>query len=119
MLSNYLKIAWRNLWKHKLFSFINIFGLASGLTVCMLALAHIKGALDYDSFQPNANRTYRILTDVVSLDNDTAPFATAPLPLAGALKQQYGFVEEATRVARTYNEFLGNHKRLTNGVLSL
>ena len=113
MLTNYLKIAFRNLWKYRLFSFINIFGLASGLTVCMLAMAHIKGALDYDSFHPNANRTYRILTDVVNLDNDAAPFATAPLPLAGTLKQQYGFVEEVTQVARTYNEFLGNHKRLT------
>ncbi len=113
MLANYIKIALRNVWKHKLFSFINIFGLASGLTVCMLAIAHIRGALEYDSFHPNRDRTYRVLTDVVSLDNDVAPFATAPAPLAGTLKQQYGFVEEAARVTRTYNEFLGNHKRLT------
>lgn len=113
MLANYIKIALRNLWKHKLFSFINIFGLASGLTVCMLAIAHIKGALEYDSFHPNRHRTYRVLTDVVSLDNDITAFATAPAPLAGTLKQQYGFVEEATRVTRTYNEFSGNHKRLT------
>ncbi|HEY0108735.1 MAG TPA: ABC transporter permease, partial [Fibrella sp.] len=113
MLTNYLKIALRNLWKHKLFSFINVFGLASGLTVCMLAIAHIKGALDYDSFHPNRGRTYRILTDVVSMDNDVAPFATTPMPLGALLKQQYGFVEEATRVVKTYNEFLGNHKRLT------
>ncbi|WP_020606328.1 ABC transporter permease [Spirosoma spitsbergense] len=112
MLRNYLKIAWRNLWKHRLFSFINIFGLASGLTVCMLAIAHIKGALDYDSFHPNASRTYRVLTNVVSLNNDATPFATAPLPLAATLKQQYGFVEEATRISLRYNEFLGNHKRL-------
>jgi hypothetical protein len=52
MIRNYIKIAWRNLLKHKLFSFINIFGLASGMTVCILALTHIKGAYDYDTFHP-------------------------------------------------------------------
>ncbi|NID10455.1 ABC transporter permease [Fibrivirga algicola] len=113
MLNNYLKIALRNLWKHKLFSFINVFGLASGLTVCMLAIAHIKGAFDYDSFQANRNRTYRIISDVVSRNNDKAPFATTPVPLGATLKQQYGFIEEATHVVRSYNEFLGNHKRLS------
>lgn len=112
MFRNYLKIAWRNLWKHKLFSFINVFGIASGLTVCLLAIAHTKGALDYDTFHPNRDRTYRIITDVVSSGNDVAAFATSPMPLGAALKQQYGFVDETSRVVRTYDEFLGNHKRL-------
>ncbi|MCK8496100.1 MULTISPECIES: ABC transporter permease [Spirosoma] len=113
MLSSYLKIAWRNLWKHKLFSFINVFGLASGLTVCLLAMASIKGAFDLDSFHAHADRTYRILTDVVRLNNDVSPFATSPMPLAAALKKQYDFVDQVTRVVPTRNEFLGNHKRLT------
>ena len=60
MIRSYFKIAWRNLMKHKLFSFINIFGLASAMTVCMLALIKIKDAFDYDKFHPNSNRTYRI-----------------------------------------------------------
>ncbi|MBD2699208.1 ABC transporter permease [Spirosoma sp. BT702] len=113
MLRNFLNIALRNLWKHKLFSVINVFGLASGLTVCLLALAHIKGAFDYDTFHPNRDRTYRILTDVVSLENNVSPFATTPQPLGNVLKQQYGFVDETARVVRTYGDFLGNHKRLT------
>ncbi|GAB3510357.1 ABC transporter permease [Spirosoma knui] len=113
MFKNYVKIAIRNLWKHRLFSFINVFGLASGLTVCFLAIAHIKGAFDYDNFHPNRDRTYRIITDVVGLDNDVTPFATSPMPLGTLLKQQYGFIEEATRVVRTYGEFSSNHKRLS------
>src|SRR5437868_5941533 len=44
MIKNYFKVAWRNLNKHKLLSFINIFGLASGMTMCMLALIKIKEA---------------------------------------------------------------------------
>ncbi|MBO0948236.1 ABC transporter permease [Fibrella forsythiae] len=113
MLTNYIKIALRNLWKHKLFSFINVFGLASGLTVCMLAIAHIKGAFDYDAFHQSRERTYRIISDVVSLTNDKAPFATTPKPLGATLKQQYGFIDEASYVVRSYDEFLGNHKRLS------
>jgi putative ABC transport system permease protein len=112
MFKNYVRIALRNLWKHKLFSFINVFGLASGLTVCLLAIAHIKGSFDYDSFHPNRDRTYRIITDVVGLDNDVTPFATSPMLLGSLLKQQYGFVEDAARVVRAYGEFSGNHKRL-------
>ncbi|CCH51901.1 protein of unknown function DUF214 [Fibrisoma limi BUZ 3] len=113
MLQNYLKIALRNLWKHKLFSFINVFGLASGLTVCLLAIAHIKGTFDYDNFHPNRDRTYRIITDVIGKDNDLASFATSPMPLGALLKQQYGFIEEAARAVKEYGEFTGNHKRLT------
>ena len=112
MLQNFLKTALRNLWKHKLFSFINIFGLASGMLVCLLAMIDIKGAFDYDSFHPNANRTYRIITDVTSTNNDEQGFATSPMPLADALKKDYPFVEEATLVVRTYGEFSANRKQL-------
>lgn len=112
MLRNYLKIAWRNLWKHKLFSFINIFGLASALTVCLLAIAHIKGAFDHDSFHPNRDRICRVLTDVVSTSNDVVPYASSPVPLAGVLKRDYAFVEATARITRTYGEISGNSRRL-------
>ena len=112
MLQNFLKTAFRNLWKHKLFSFINIFGLASGMLVCLLAMIDIKGAFDYDSFHPHADRTYRILTDVTNATNDEQGFATSPMPLADALKKDYPFVEEATRVVRNHGEFSANRKQL-------
>jgi len=112
MFRNYFKIAVRNIWKHKLFSIINIFGLASGLMVCMLAIAHIKGAFDYDNFHPNRNRIYRIITDVTGKDNDKITYATSPMPLAETLKGDYNFVEETARVVRTYGDVLGNTRRL-------
>jgi putative ABC transport system permease protein len=64
MLKNYLKIALRTLSRHKLFSFINIFGLALSMSVCMIVMIRIKDQLSYDSFHPHANRTYRILSEV-------------------------------------------------------
>lgn len=112
MLRNYLKTALRNLWKHKLFSFINVFGLASGMLVCLLAMISIKGAFDYDSFHPHPDRTYRILTDVTATTNDEQGFATTPLPLGEELKHNYPFVEEATRVIRNYGEVTANRKQL-------
>ncbi|WP_461064857.1 ABC transporter permease [Spirosoma horti] len=112
MLRNYLKTALRNLWKHKLFSFINVFGLASGMLVCLLAMIDIKGAFDYDSFHPNRDRTYRIITDATTRTNDKLSFATTPLPVADALARNYPFVEAVTRVVRSYGEVTTNGKQL-------
>lgn len=98
MLRNYILIALRNLWKHKLFSFINIFGLAVGMTVCLLVLIQVKDALEYDTFHPQADRMYRIITDVTTPQGDVTAVATSPLPLAGALRKNYGFVEKTARV---------------------
>lgn len=119
MLQNYIKIAWRNLWKHKLFSFINVFGLASGLVVCFLAIAHVKGTLDYDNFHPNRNRIYRIITDVTSRNNDRTGYATSPLSLADVLKRSYDFVEETVRIIRLPEEMTGNYKRLNVQVFAV
>ncbi|GAB2518693.1 ABC transporter permease [Spirosoma aerophilum] len=112
MLQNYLKTALRTLWKHKLFSFINVFGLASGMLVCLLAMIDIKGAFDYDSFHPHTDRTYRIITDVTANTNDEQGFATTPLPLAEDLARHYPFVETVTRVVRIYGEVTANRKQL-------
>ncbi len=60
MFRNYLKIALRNLRKYKAISAINLFGLAVGLTCCLLILAYILNEVSYDKQHPNADRTYRI-----------------------------------------------------------
>lgn len=61
MLTNYLKIAWRNLMKNKIFSFINIFGLTIGLTSFLLIALYIFDELTFDRFHKNANNIYRIV----------------------------------------------------------
>ena len=91
MFRNYVLIALRNLWKHKLFSFINMVGLATGTAVCLLALIQVKDALEYDTFHPMAERTYRIITDVTSEQGDVTSVATSPLPLADALEKAVWF----------------------------
>ncbi len=65
MISNYFKIAFRNIWRHKGYSFINIFGLAIGLACCLLILLWVQDELSYDSFHANANNLYRVEQDQV------------------------------------------------------
>ncbi|MBE7174792.1 MAG: ABC transporter permease [Mucilaginibacter polytrichastri] len=60
MFKNYLKIAWRNLWRNKLYSFINIGGLALGLTICMLIMLYVAHEHSYDSFHKNASRIFSV-----------------------------------------------------------
>lgn len=112
MLKNYFKIAWRNLIKHKLFSFINIFGLASGMTVCMLVLIHIKGAYDYDTFHPDPDRSYRITTNLIRKNGEHFLCASSPLALGGYLKNNYSIIDKCSPVHFSGSEVTGNNKKL-------
>src|SRR6202035_4533386 len=64
MLKNYFKIAFRNLWRHKAFSFINIMGLTVGMTAFFLIFLYVRFELSYDSFHSKADRIYRIVSDI-------------------------------------------------------
>ncbi|MDF2430842.1 MAG: putative transport system permease protein [Mucilaginibacter sp.] len=59
MIINYIKIAWRNLAKQKLFSLINISGLAVGLAVCMMIMMYVAHEMSYDRFHVNASRIFK------------------------------------------------------------
>lgn len=78
MIKNYLKVAWRNLTKNKVFSFINIFGLAIGLTCCMLISAYIYQEVTFDTYPAQAKNIFRVglhvtekggITDFALVDN--------------------------------------------------
>ena len=60
MLKNYLKIAFRNLSRNKLYSSINIFGLAAGLAVCLLIMLYILDEKSYDQHHKDGDRIYRL-----------------------------------------------------------
>ena len=63
MIRNYIKVAFRNLWKYKSFSAINILGLAIGMATCLLILQYVSFKLSYDQFNKNANDIYRVAND--------------------------------------------------------
>ena len=68
MLSNYLKIAWRNITGNPLFSTINIVGLAIGLACCIIITAFVRFELSYDKHWVDADRIHRVTRDFYSND---------------------------------------------------
>src|ERR1044071_4417310 len=96
MFRNYLKVAFRNLWKNKAFSAINIIGLAAGLAVCLLIVLYVINELSYDKYNKNADRIYRIDADIF-FNNTQFASATTPEPLAATLAREYPQVEQMVR----------------------
>jgi putative ABC transport system permease protein len=108
MLKNYFKIAWRNLWKHKLFSFINIFGLGLAIPFALLSLMQVQSAYENDNFHPYPNSTYRITTDVTDNTGSKIKYALSPQSVTEQLQQNYPAIEKATFVVRDFNWELSN-----------
>ncbi len=95
MFKNYFKVGIRNILKYKVFSFINIFGLAVAMSVCMLIILMLADQNRYDQFHEKKDRIYRILSDY---EGSRQPYATSPFPLANALKTEYTVAEETTHI---------------------
>jgi len=87
MIKNYFKIAFRNLIRHKVFSVINITGLAIGIAACLLLFTVVKYELSYDTFQPNYKRIYHVVTQDKFSDGITYN-PGVPVPALDALRLQ-------------------------------
>lgn len=95
MLKNYFKIAWRNLLKGRLYSVINITGLAIGIACCLLIGLYIFQELRYDRFHEDADRIYRVNLTLANEAKSTT-IATTPRPLADMLVNQFPEVGSIT-----------------------
>ncbi len=105
MLRNYLKIALRNLRKHRFISFINIVGLTIGLTSCLLILTYFLDELQYDNYHKNADRLYRVALDWKWKTGDIHT-ATTSGPIAPLLKQNFPEIESTVRFFTEGTEFI-------------
>lgn len=100
MFRNYLKISVRNIIKHKSFSFINIFGLAMGLTVSILIMLWVQDELSYDKYHKNAEDIY-LSWLVVAQNDDSSQFGDQPTTsheLIKALSDRFPEVEKSVRL---------------------
>jgi len=103
MLKSYLKTAFRNLFRNKTFSFINIFGLAIGITVCMLIYLFIINEFNFDKFHKDNERLYRVMRSFKS-DGSTKQVAYLSGLYGPALKNDFGNeVESMVRVINNNN----------------
>src|SRR6185436_20069980 len=95
MLTNYIKVAVRNLLRQKGFSFINIFGLALGISCTALIGMWVNDELSYDRFHNQYDRMYRITATLPELKVHAAVTSS---PLALAIKNEIPEVEESVRI---------------------
>lgn len=102
MLLNYLKIALRNLMRHKVFSLINIFGLALGITCCMLILLWVRDELSFDRFHKNADNLVRVISVQHYPGASDLTVESGPGTLVPSMEKEQPEVARGIRV--TWNE---------------
>lgn len=108
MISNYFKIAWRNLMKNKIFSLINIFGLTIGITVCLMIFLFIMNEFNVDNFHKQGKNIYRVMRGVNGEANPTSYLSG---PYATALRNDFpSEIQQAVRVLPSNDLFVvGNN----------
>ena len=106
MLFNYLKIAIRNITKYRVFSVVNVLGLAFGIAISIIIYIFVRQELSYDGYHKNHNRIYRVNSRVDAFD---ASFKSAltPLLIGEKMKKEIPEVEEYTTV------LMGSHKKVS------
>ena len=97
MIRNYLKIAYRNFVRNKVYSTINVLGLALSMFCAMLVILWINDELNYESFWPNSERIYRLAQAPKFNDGTVFRVAASPAPMPELLKEQLPGIAEYTR----------------------
>ncbi len=99
MLTSYLKIAWRNLRKHRVYSLINVLGLAVGIAVCLLIGLYVQDELSYDQQHEHADRIYRVVRDFLNPNGEVSLALSHIAPPFGPyLQEDFPELEEVTRI---------------------
>jgi putative ABC transport system permease protein len=100
MFKNYLKIALRNIKRQKMYSFINIAGLALGMACCLLILFYVLYEFSYDTFHEDADRIYRVAMEFRAKDQPVKYGAAIAPPVAPAILDNFAEVEYAVRITQ-------------------
>ncbi len=98
MLTNYIKIALRNILRNKLHSCINIMGLSIGMACVILIILFVRDELSYDKYHSKHKRIYMVWSYVTFKGQDGYNQPTTSFPLGPTLKDKYPVVEESVRI---------------------
>lgn len=112
MIKTYLRIAFRNLLRHRVYSLINISGLSIGIASCLLIFIVVNYELSYDKFQPNYERIYRLVSTGKRADGTISHNPGIPVPAVEALKSDFPQFEKMVPVntsSQTLVAVLGNN----------
>jgi putative ABC transport system permease protein len=116
MIKNYLKIAWRNIVNSKVYSGINILGLAAGMAVALLIALWVGNEYSYDKFLPGYKQVYQVRRNFNS-NGEVLTFSSTSLKLADALKANYPEIENVvpTDGMGSHGLLVGDKKLFLNG----
>ena len=104
MLHNYIKLAWRNIIKNKLYTLINVIGLSMGIAVCLLISLYVKDEFSFDRFQSRKNAIYRLVVDETSGNNETNKFGDTGMTHGEVFKKQVPELQSLVRIqGRNFN----------------
>ena len=118
MLNNYFLLAFRNIRRSKGYSAVNIFGLSVGLACCILILLYVYSELQFDRFNKNADRIYRVLYLQADARRGQLEFASGMPPMAAALKEDLPEVEVATNFVRGWRLTVKRETSTQTGIIS-
>ncbi len=108
MIKNYFKIAFRNLWRHKRMSAINIAGLGIGMAATVLIALWVQNELSFDKDQPNATNIYRIKSKIAISKTQTWLWETSQYILGDYASKQIPEIENLTRL-KSFNAEINFH----------
>lgn len=118
MFKNYFKIALRNLKKYKAYTFINIFGLAAGITAVILILAYIRFEISYDKFHKDVDSIYRV--SVIHKKDGKHEYDSHIFtpPIGPAMKRDFPEVADFARISTPHNTYVdtGSHTFKMTGI---
>lgn len=106
MVRNYLLIAIRNIFRNKLFSALNILGLAFGICSALLILLWVNDELRMDQFHTHINQLYRVMENQQYTDGKLFTFSSTPAPMVPFIREKYPEIERASRFTWEINSLI-------------
>jgi putative ABC transport system permease protein len=103
MLTNFLRVAFRNLVKQRIYTLINIIGLAVSITACLLLMLYVRHETSYDNFVPEGDRVYKLGLER-KYPNHSTFYAAVPDGYAGAMSRDFPEVEATLHLLGPNNE---------------
>ncbi|HMK18501.1 MAG TPA: ABC transporter permease [Chitinophagaceae bacterium] len=103
MLKNYFTIAIRNFWKHKVFSLINVSGLAIGISAALVIYLLVQFEFSFEKFRKDNDRIYRVVTDMTFPGESVFKNSGVPMPMPKALRADLTGIETATHFVTSYD----------------
>ncbi len=103
MISNFFKLSFRSIWKHKIFSLINISGLAIGISAALVIYLIVDHDLGFDKFEPGRDRIYRIVSQI-NFPGQLIKNQGVPSPLPIAIKKEITGIEKVSGFQRYNND---------------